>query len=132
MDAFNKILILIICISSTEISASVNNHYEDSLLMQHYYEAGLGLYSEGLYSQALDSFKYAFETGKKIYSENHFNLRNINNGLGITYRNIGQYDKALEHFLLAEQSYRSDSVKNELAIARVYNNIGNVYYNKFN
>ena len=132
MDAFNKILILIICISSTEISASVNNHYEDSLLMQHYYEAGLGLYSEGLYSQALDSFKYAFETGKKIYPENHFNLRNINNGLGIAYRNIGQYDKALEHFLLAEQSYRSDSVKNELAIARVYNNIGNVYYNKFN
>ncbi len=132
MDVFHKIFFTILCLCSTGIFAMGNDHHEDSLLMRDYYQAGLGVYSEGLYSQALDSFKYAFETGKKIYSEGHFNLRSINNALGVTYRNIGQYEKALEHFLLAEQSYAPDSLKNEPALARVYNNIGNVYYNKFN
>jgi len=132
MDVFRKIFIPLICIFTLGISAAGNGHKEDSLQMRHYYQAGLGVYSEGLFSQALDSFKYAFETGRKIYPENHLNLRNINNALGVTYRNMGNYDKALEHFLLAEQSYMSDTLKNELSLARLYNNIGNVYYNKLN
>ncbi|NLB25357.1 MAG: CHAT domain-containing protein [Bacteroidales bacterium] len=133
MDVLQRVIVLIICFLGLKAEISGNIiPYKDSLMMKHYYDAGLKMYSEGFYSQALDSFKIAFKTGKKVYSENHPGLRNINNVMGIVYRNIGQYDKALEHFLFSEQSFRNDSSVNETALARIYNNIGNVYYNKFN
>ena len=45
---------------------------------------------------------------------------------------MGNLDKAIEHFLYAEEAYLIELAKNDPAIARLYNNIGNVYFNKIN
>mgnify|MGYP006301785485 CR=1 FL=1 len=132
MDRFFCVLFLIMSLLYQKTEVQGQNVYNDSIKMSNHYNAALILYSQGFYTQALDSFKYAFETGKMIYGENHYNLRNINNALGVTYRNIGQYENAIRHFLLAEQSLSGDPGRNEMAVARLYNNIGNVYYNRFN
>jgi len=132
MGDLYKILTLIILLIPQRVKSDNQSVINDSIVMQNYYSSALKLYSGGFYIQALDTLSYAFETGKKIYPENHYNLRNINNALGITFRTIGQYDKAIEHFLLAEQSYLAEKEINEAAIARLYNNIGNVYFDRFN
>jgi len=51
------------------------------------------------------------------------------NALGITYRNLGDFDTAVEFFLLAEKSYLSNSESNQIPLANLSNNIGNVYLN---
>jgi len=131
MNRFLNLTVLIIIISFCILKAENQDVKKDSILMENYYNAAIRRYAAGFYSEALDSFKYSYETGKKIFDKNHRALRKINNALGITYRTIGQYDNAIKHFLLVEHSYLASSEGHKLAIARLYNNIGNVYYNRF-
>jgi CHAT domain-containing protein len=131
MNRFFHITILIIIISSCVLKANNQDFTKDSILMENYYNAAMERYASGFYPEALDSFRYSYEIAKQILDNNHPNLRKINNALGITYRTIGQFDNAIKHFLLVEHSYLAAPEGYELAIARLYNNIGNVYYNKF-
>jgi tetratricopeptide (TPR) repeat protein len=41
-------------------------------------------------------------------------------------------DKAIEHFTITESSYLTSLDRNSIAFARLYNNIGNVFFNKLN
>lgn len=112
--------------------AKGSDRESDSLRIHALYDAGRGHFFNGMYLQALDSFNLSLQLGKEVMGPDHRFLRNINNALGITYINLGDFDNSLECFLETERSYLVDSTTAPTAIARIYNNIGNLYLGKLN
>jgi len=92
---------------------------------------GFNLINEGLYIQALDTFNASLRLRIKNHGEIHNFLSASYNGIGIAYRNLGQYDLALKNFRLAELNYHSNKEKFSNNAKRIlYSNIGNVYRSK--
>ncbi|MBW6536370.1 MAG: CHAT domain-containing protein [Mariniphaga sp.] len=69
---------------------------------------------------------------EKIYTKKSYEFGIVQNALGITYKNLGNLDKSIEYFLNAEEAYSFNFNENELALARLYNNVGNTYKDKLN
>jgi CHAT domain-containing protein/tetratricopeptide (TPR) repeat protein len=119
-------------ISVVLYTSAENQHINDSTLAEQTYFEAANLIRNGLYSGAIKPLKISLEIREKLYSKESYEFGLVHNALGITYRNLGNLNKAIEHFLYAEEAYLSVLDKNNLAIARLYNNTGNVYYNKLN
>ncbi len=113
-------------------SYSDNQHTKDSIRATESYQNARNLIQSGDYLKAIDTLKFSAELRKKLYSDKSYAFGLVQNALGISYRNLGNLNKALEFFLIAEKAYLHELDKNNLAIARLYNNIGNVYFNKLN
>jgi CHAT domain-containing protein len=90
-------------------------------------EIGLDLLNEGLYHQALDTFKLFLECRKEIYGIPSYYLGRPYLFIGVTYKNLGQYKLALESFENAKQSYFEREDHQTANIAALYVAIGNVY-----
>ena len=78
----------------------------------------------------LDEYKtaiYHLEQLKlmNITSGNHYRAGALFMSLGICYRSIGEYDKALECYYKAIEFYKIEEDKEN--IAALYNNLGNIY-----
>ncbi len=85
---------------------------------------------KGLYLQALDSFYVGLSLRKKIYGNESYKLGAVYSGIGISYRNLGNYNLSLKYFMLAEKSYEYSHRFSKRNRIRIYSNIGNVYRNK--
>jgi CHAT domain-containing protein len=84
----------------------------------------------GLHIQALDIFFESLNIRKKLYGDKSFNLAAAYNGIGITYRSLGQLDLALKYFGYAEQNYLlNENLKSGTKVS-LFLNIGNVYRSK--
>ncbi|MDX9697748.1 MAG: CHAT domain-containing tetratricopeptide repeat protein, partial [Bacteroidales bacterium] len=94
--------------------------------------SGIKLNSDGMYSEALDSFLLSLDIRKKIYGDDDFRLASMYNAISIVYKNSGLYDLAIENSLNAEKAYIKGYGENYRGIAGVYLNIGNIYKNKLN
>ncbi|MDD4225044.1 MAG: CHAT domain-containing protein [Mariniphaga sp.] len=126
-----KVFIVSLFLHLTLTSAGATNQ-PDSIKLYKLYDAGRELFTHGMFLQALDSFQLSLAMGEKTLEQNNPFFRNMNNALGIVYRNLGDYDHALQHFLITEQLYLAESNPNQAVIARIYNNIGNLYFSKLN
>ncbi|RIH63012.1 CHAT domain-containing protein [Mariniphaga sediminis] len=124
--------LLILLIPSTLLNANNKTLNTDSIRAINTYKTASYLIRENNYTEAIDSLKISSALWEKIYSKDSYEYAITQNVLGISYRNLGNFDKAIEHFLLAEQSHLAVSSPNKMAIARLYNNIGNVYKDKLN
>ncbi|WP_340114779.1 CHAT domain-containing protein [Maribellus mangrovi] len=91
------------------------------------YSIGRDLSFEGNHVEALDSFKLFLNFRKKAYGENDYMLGAAYSAIGISYFNLGEIDKALEFYELAEQSYYLRDKPSLGSLAALYRNIGNVY-----
>ncbi len=71
-----------------------------------------------------DSSIYFYNQALNYYQQinDQYNVANSYNSLGLLYKDIGQYQQALEHFLLALQI-----IKDKEQLGVLYNNIGVVY-----
>jgi CHAT domain-containing protein/tetratricopeptide (TPR) repeat protein len=125
-----QLLLPLIIVSS--ISANNNAFTADSIRAVNTYSSGMKFFKNSNYKAAIDSFLTSAQIREKIYSKESYEFGVVQNALGITYRNIGSLDKALEYFLNAESTYLRSLGENSLSIARLYNNIGNVYFSKLN
>lgn len=85
---------------------------------------------KGMHTQALDLFFESLNLRKKLYGNKNFNLAAAYNGIGITYRTLGQLDLALRYFSYAEQNYLLNENLKSWPKVSLYLNIGNVYRSK--
>lgn len=126
------IFMLLLVFLFTSISANSNTFFTDSIRAVNTYNSGINFFRNSNYQEAIDSFSVSASIREKLYSKNSYEYGVVQNALGITYKNLGNLNKSIEHFLIAEKAYVSDSGRNELAIARLYNNVGNTYKGKLN
>jgi CHAT domain-containing protein len=117
---------------TTPFLKAVNQHFKsDSIRSRESLNAGIDLARKFFLKEAIDSFQISLEIRKKTFGEKSIDVGIVHNALGINYRNLGQIDKSLEHFFLAEKCYKSEYDDNKIRIANLYNNIGNSYLNNF-
>jgi CHAT domain-containing protein/tetratricopeptide (TPR) repeat protein len=90
-------------------------------------QKGAILGNKGKYTEALDSFKLFLDERKKIYGEENYFLTQPYMMLGITYKNLGENDMALNSYKLAETNYFLRSDPPQGLLGSIYLNIGNVY-----
>nr|WP_198152430.1 CHAT domain-containing protein [Draconibacterium sediminis] len=78
---------------------------------------------------------------KKIYGNENYFLATAYSAIGISYKNLGENEKALENYMLAEKNILLRTPLNYSLLGGLYVNIGNVYrakldylnaYNYFN
>lgn len=128
-----KILFLLsLSLFSVSKLNSDSQRIKDSIQARLTYQNATNLIINGQYAEAIDTLKISSEFRHKLYSKESFEYGIVQNALGISYRNLGNMDKAIEHFLNAEKAYLNELDKNDVALARLFNNIGNVYFNKLN
>lgn len=109
-----------------------NQRFTDSIRADETYRHGAGLIRNGLYAEAIDTLTISATLREKLYSKKSYEYGVVQNALGISFKNLGNLEKAIEYFLNAEISYQSNVEQYKPAIARLYNNIGNVYKSKLN
>jgi tetratricopeptide (TPR) repeat protein len=123
-------LILLFTLLASLRSYSGNQHVNDSINARETYIRATVLIRNGEFSQAIETLKISLSYREKVFTKESHEYGIVQNALGVSYKNLGNLDKAIEHFLLAEKTYKSISFENDLAIGRVYNNIGNIYKSK--
>ena len=109
-----------------------NQRFTDSIRADETYRNAAGLIRNGLYAEAIDTLTISATLREKLYSKKSYEYGVVQNALGISFKNLGNLEKAIEYFLNAEISYQSNVEQYKPAIARLYNNIGNVYKSKLN
>src|SRR5690554_1328676 len=130
LDKMKHLLNLIIPIFLFISNHTSAQHDADSLKASNSYKNATILIRNGLYSTAIDSLKYSAIIREKIYSRHSEEYGIVQNALGISYKNLGNIEKSLEHLVLAEQAFSNSIEDNHLQLARVYNNLANVYKSK--
>ncbi len=127
------LLYLVLLIVNPHFVHSTNQNFKnDSIKARSSYLNGVALARNAIYQSAIDSFKYSLSIREKIYGKNSYDAGAVHNALGINYKNIGNQQKSIEHYLLAEKAYLNSPGSNLLAITRLYNNIGILYTLRMN
>ncbi|WP_297099807.1 CHAT domain-containing tetratricopeptide repeat protein [uncultured Draconibacterium sp.] len=88
---------------------------------------GAYLTGEGKHNEALEVFKEYLEYRKKIYGNKNYYLATAYYSIGISYKNLGENDKALENYMLSEKNMFLREPLNYGLLGNLYINIGNAY-----
>jgi CHAT domain-containing protein/tetratricopeptide (TPR) repeat protein len=131
---FKKILLILTILSLLLHGVSAGNELfkRDSTKAVELFFKGIDLARNSFYQEAIDTFKISLKIREKLYGEKTYETGVVHNAIGINYKNIGNLHLANEYFLEAELSFSSEYSRNEMAIARIYNNIGNVQKSNMN
>jgi len=129
-----KILLYLVLyiFTSYYLTASNQEFKSDSIKARSLYLKGIALARVQSYNEAIDSLKVSLAISEKIFGKNSNVAAMAHLAIGINFKNIGNLEKSIEHYILAEKAYRGDHRSPEKAIARVYINMGNVYKLKLN
>nr|WP_321485845.1 CHAT domain-containing tetratricopeptide repeat protein [uncultured Draconibacterium sp.] len=102
---------------------------KDSLILisNNIRQQGASLSYKGRHTEALDAFKRYLEYRKKIYGEENYYLASAYYSIGISYKNLGENEKALENYMLSEKNIFLRTPTNYRLLGNLYINIGNVY-----
>ncbi len=108
--------------------ADLSSFRKDSLLAVEKNQKGRDSYRMGDFEGAINYFNESLVISKRIYGVTNLRIFSRLVNVGIVYKNIGEYDKAIENYLLAEEivinHYQSE---NHPRLGFVYTNLGNVY-----
>lgn len=90
---------------------------------------------QGMYQEAILSYKKALKIRQNMLPPNHVDLADSYISIGLVYQNMGQYSNERLHYEKAHKYYKKalDIVdktlsSNQLILATCYNHIGNVNY----
>ncbi len=125
------LLTVIFLIFYTHTILSNNQQVNDTIKAEENYMRAAELIYSGDFSEAVQLLKISSGLWEKLYTAESYEYGVAENALGVAYNNLGSFDSAIEHFLNVEKVYKSEP-NMEFAIAILYNNIGNVYFNKLN
>lgn len=125
-----KILVsyfLLLFFSSTVFSQVIKSSTSDSLLSITLQKQGREAGRLGDYETALESFKQLYLLTQKKYGLNNYRLASPLVNMGIQYKNLQSFDKAIEVYLKAEKLFINTFGENYPVLGVVYTNIGNIY-----
>ena len=92
---------------------------------------GAYLSREGKHIEALDTFKLYLDYRKKIYGDANYYLASPYIFLGVASKNLGENDRSLTYYKLAESNIFLRPEPNQNLLSSLYINLGNVYRAKF-
>src|SRR5690554_6773657 len=95
------IQLLLPLIIASSISANNNTFTADSIRAVNAYNSGIKFFRNSNYQTAIDSFNISANIREKLYSKKSYEYGIIQNALGISYRNLGNLNRAADHFLAA-------------------------------
>ena len=122
------LLHLLFIVLSYSLHANYYTSHTDSVnRARELYTNGVVLARNGFYLQAIDSFNISLHYREKLYGKFTYETGLVHNALGINYKNIGNYNKSLDHYLQTEKAYKNDIKISTVALSRLYNNIGILY-----
>jgi CHAT domain-containing protein/Tfp pilus assembly protein PilF len=84
----------------------------------------------GDFNGALRQFQGALEIKKLYYGEFHPEIAFLTGNIGIIYKNLLQYDKALEYYGISLEFRKRYLGEDHVDVSNMYNNIGYVFYLK--
>ncbi|WP_321995764.1 CHAT domain-containing protein [Draconibacterium orientale] len=90
-------------------------------------QAGAILTRDGKHNEALKAFKQYLDYRKKIYGNENYYLATAYYSIGISYKNLGENDRALENYMLSEKNLFLREPLNYGLLGNLYINIGNAY-----
>jgi len=90
-------------------------------------QEGAILTREGKHNEALEVFKQYLAYRKKIYGNENYYLATAYYSIGISYKNLGENEKALENYMLSERNMVLREPLNYGLLGNLYINIGNAY-----
>lgn len=99
---------------SNEVAMLLNNH-------------GLFLMKNEVHDVALQSLEKARDIKVKIYGDNHVELANVYNNIGMVYYYLHNYKESLLHYELALPLFKKLFGEKHANIANCYNNMGMTY-----
>lgn len=123
------ICLLLFCYA-TLLAGQNTERAKDSIRARELYSKGSFLGSNGMDLQALDTFQESLQLRKKLYGEKNYNLAIVYKGIGIQYNKLGQFNRALKYFELAEQNYLLDEDAGTGRLPSLYQSMGQLYRNK--
>ena len=90
-------------------------------------QKGAILTRDGKHTEALEAFKKYLDYRKKIYGNENYYLATAYYSIGISYKNLGESEKALENYMLSEKNIFLRDELNYGLLGNLYINIGNAY-----
>lgn len=105
------------------ISISLKSNFTRGLF-NLYNQLGVVYDLKSEFQNALDAYEEALKHAQVLKREDM--LAMVRTNMGLTYSNLGSYDKALEQYYAALEQY-SDTSKHKVYRASTYNNIGIIY-----
>ncbi len=87
-------------------------------------------WKRGDFLGALKDFKLSLATKRKLLGEFHPEVGFLTGNIGIMYKNLLQYDRALDYYILSLEFRRRYLGEGHIEVANMYNNIGYLYYLK--
>ncbi|AHW62220.1 CHAT domain-containing protein [Draconibacterium orientale] len=82
---------------------------------------------DGKHNEALEVFKQYLEYRKKIFGNENYYLATAYYSIGISYKNLGENEKALKNYMLSEKNMFLREPLNYGLLGNLYINIGNTY-----
>lgn len=88
--------------------------------------------SKGDYITGLEYHKSAYELNAELFGADHPETGEALINLGVSYTDLGAYEKAKTHLYQAEQIYKNTKGNIRLQLSLVYNGLGNVFFRQNN
>ncbi len=104
----------------------------DPSLASIYCCLGMTYARQGLYGDAIKSFKQALNTQARLEYSNNNVLAHIHNNIGLAYVGLGHMDEAEATLSEAVRIQLRELNSNQQHLAEIYSNIGYVHYKKSN
>ncbi|UJR12748.1 hypothetical protein I4U23_016922 [Adineta vaga] len=106
--------------------------FNDPSLANIYSCLGMTYARQGLFGDAIKSFKQALNTQARLEYSNNNVLANIHNQIGLAYVGLGHVDEAEDTLSEALRIQIREINSNQQHLAAIYSNIGHVHYKKSN
>ena len=103
---------------------------KEELIANHYNLLGSSFRGKGLYLQAIEYYKKAFDIRKIIYGLEHNLVAGSLNNIAVAYDDLGLYNKSLEHYIQALNIRKKILGEDHPNIATLMLNMGSLYDNK--
>ena len=110
---------------------TIYSHYKDTIsneIAMLYNNHGLLLMKNGLYDVALQSLEKAKEIKVVLYGENHVQLANVFNNLGMVNYYLQRNTEAIDYYQKALPLYLKEYGEKNANVANCYNNMGMSYF----
>ncbi|CAF1629250.1 unnamed protein product, partial [Adineta ricciae] len=106
--------------------------FNDPSLASIYSCLGMTYTRQGLFGDAIKSFKQALNTQARLEYSNNNVVANIHRQIGLAYVGLGHVDEAEETLSEAVRIQIRELNSNQQHLAAIYSNIGHVHYKKGN
>jgi CHAT domain-containing protein len=111
----------------TALDENISVFEKDSMNVMESYQKGMQAFRLGDFEGSGAHFENAINLGKQVFGKQSIKIYSFLVALGINYKNLGEYDKAIYSYLEAEKLIVNLYSENNSRLGFVYVNLGTIY-----